>query len=143
MAANKSETYTANGVVKFHNEMSNISPSGSGWNPDNNKFRCPYDGYYQFVVTLYKADVGAGNFNYYAELLVSGRDILRLYNNRANDVGGVYYSSTMSAIAPCQTGQEVWVRIRPIGGASTVYLASHNTHFQQFSGQLIKLQGQD
>ena len=140
MAANRSETYTANEVVKFHDVLSNISPNGSGWNADTNKFRCSDDGYYQFIDTLYKGEGGNSvNCNYWAYLMVSNTVIVRMFNYRTT--GDIYYSSTMSAIVPCEAGQEVWVRIQP-WGHSTVYLLSSTNQYQHFSGQLIK-QGLD
>ena len=140
MAADRSETYTANEVVKYHHVISSISPDGSGWNADTNKFRCPYDGYYRFVATVYKTDDKSDNNNYLADLMISGTGIVRVYNID-RDGGIVYYSSTMSAIVPCEAGQEVWVRIEPGSGTST-HLHSDEDRRNQFSGQLIK-QGLD
>ena len=138
MAADRIEKYTNDDVVRFKHEISSISPNGSGWNPDTNKFRCPYDGYYRFVATLYKSE--GSSTNHHANLMVSSTSIVSVLNYRASGVRGyVHYSSTMSAIVPCHAGQEVWVRILPYAATTArLYSSGSDHHLQHFSGQLIK-----
>ena len=111
-----------------------MNPGAGGWNSDTNIFTCPMDGYYLFMVTLYKYD-GSSLYNIYAMLRMSdGKYGVRL-NNYHYDSASVYFSSTMQAIVPCAVGETVWVAITTSGGGR---IHDDSSHYNQFSGLLIK-----
>ena len=136
VSAGTGERYRKQDIVKFHHTITSISPNGSGWNSDTSKFQCPYDGYYQFLATLWKYDGGEDSYDFGAGLIVSGTRVARTFNRRSGS-GVVSFSSTMSAIAACEVGQEVWVEIYPYP-TNTWLSDSPNQHYQQFSGHMIK-----
>ena len=120
-------------VIMFHQTISNANP---GWDPATSIFTCPYDGYYLFLVTLFKS--GNNQFNHYARLSTStGGDIVSLQNHREDYASGThsYFSSTMHAIIPCEQGEDVWVKMDSTTG--TIYDV-FTIGYNQFSGLLIK-----
>ena len=139
VAADTQETYEAGDIIKFSHIFSNVNTGFPGWNPPTNQFTCPYDGYYRFTVTLFKSDGYEAVHNFYARLRMSdSTDIMQMRNERYEEVNGwVMYSSTMSAIVPCQQGKQVWAAISS-GGTTTLY-DCNTCHLNQFSGRLIKV----
>ena len=138
VAADREEIYDSEDIIKFHHTFSNVNPGFPGWNPETNMFTCPYDGYYLFMVTLYKADQSSEVYNVGASLVMSivgsYKILLRLQNFNYNSAS-VYFSSTMQAIVPCEQGQNVWVSMT-IGDRR---IFDSTSHLNQFSGLLIKL----
>ena len=139
VAANQAEDYNPDDIIKFHHIFSNVNPGFPGWNPATNMFTCPYSGYYMFIVTLYKSDNDASyDYNIYAHLRRSAggsySDVLRLGNFNHN-TQGVYFSSTMHAIVPCEQGQTVWVAMT---ATTSRRIFDNYSNCNQFSGLLIK-----
>ena len=136
VAADILENYNSGDIIKFPHTFSNVNPGFPGWNPTTNMFTCPYSGYYMFIVTLYKWDGSAYNTNYWAALTMSDTgDVIQLYNLRSEYLDGqVWHSSSMSAIVPCNQGEDVWVEMR----SDDVRLFDDYYHFNQFSGLLIR-----
>ena len=136
VAADRVETYNSGDIIKFPHTFSNVNPGFPGWNPATNMFTCPYSGYYMFVVTLHKDDGSSNSYNYLAVLTMSDAgDVTEMYNYRALSVDGyVTFTSSMSAIVPCNQGQHVWVEMR----SDDVRLVDGSNHYNQFSGLLIK-----
>ena len=136
VAAENIEDYNIGDIIKFPHTFSNVNPGFPGWNPATNMFTCPYSGYYMFIVTLYKWD-GSLIYNYHAHLTMSDAgDVTGIFNYHAfsSDVE-VFYSSSMSAIVPCNQGEHVWVEMR----SNDVKLVDYSSaHYNQFSGLLIK-----
>ena len=91
-----------------------------------------------FIVTLYKTDSSSYNYNYQAALTMSDAgDVTWMQNYRTDDLDGIVrYSSSMSAIVPCNQGQNVWVEMRNTDDVR-LYDGSTN-HYNQFSGLLIR-----
>ena len=87
-----------------------------------------------FIVTLHKYDGSTSyNYNYFAALRMSDAgSVTHIYNHR--DDGHVIYSSSMSAIVPCNQGEHVWVEMK--NDDRRIIDASH--HYNQFSGLLIR-----
>ena len=138
VAADQSEDYDSDDTIKFHHTISNINPGFPGWNPATNMFTCPYDGYYLFMVTIFKYDgLPSYKFNMYAKLRMSDgasfKDVVSVYNSDSKSAN-VYYSSTMHAIVPCEASQNVWV----VTPTSEIRIHDNVFHHNQFSGLLIK-----
>ena len=130
------EDYNNRDIIKFPHTFSNMHPGFPGWNPATNRFTCPYSGYYMFIVTLYKYAGTEYNFNYFAVLTMSNAgDVTWIYNWMLGGSSSATYSSSMSAIVPCNQGESVWVEMRE----DNVRLHDLSfTHYSQFSGLLIK-----
>ena len=129
----QNEDYEHNDVIKFHKELVNVNPGFPGWNPTTNIFTCPFSGYYFFTVTLYKSSTGSG-INHLVRLHKSDGFISELYNYWSTEnAGTATYSSTMSAIVPCEQGMNVWA-----GLMYTPATILGSDHRNQFSGMLIR-----
>ena len=130
----ETENYDAGDIINFHEVLADVNPGFPGWNPATNMFTCPYDGYYFFIVTLYKSTTTSYNAD--ARLRsTSTSTIARLDNHRQDyqsNLAYSHYSSTMQAIVPCGQGEQVWVQM--VSSASL----SGGLHRNQFSGRLIK-----
>ena len=50
VVTNTQESYDEGDIIKFHEDYANVNPRFPGWNPATNM----YDGFYFFIVTLYK-----------------------------------------------------------------------------------------
>ena len=125
------ETYQAGDVVKFHEALSNVNPGYGGWDPVTNQFKCSLDGYYLFMVTLYKSSSSA--YNHQARLRSSTNTQIANINNYRSDSGSTYstFSSTMHAIILCQQDELGWVEMVSTGTINSFH------HYNQFSGLLL------
>ena len=136
-AADKSEDYQVDDIIKFHQTITNVNPGFPGWNPSTNIFTCPYTGYYFFTVTLFRPEAAANGSNYYAKLRMSHdgsyRNIVTLSNHKASD-GSINHSGTVSTIVQCEQGQNVWVAM----DSDSIRLYDDYGHYNQFSGILIQ-----
>ena len=65
------EYYYRNDTVKFHVTLANEHRGTGGWDADTNNFICPVSGFYQFIVTLFKANNSNGVYNHEAMLRMS------------------------------------------------------------------------
>ena len=126
------EAYEPGDIIKFHDTIVNVNPGFPGWNPATNMFKCPYDGYYLFIVTLHKA--APAEYNHFARLRSTATSVITELRGYQDNVSGSYSrsSSTMHAIVACEQGEQVWVEMY-------LYTAStYGYRFDQFSGLLIK-----
>ena len=142
VAASQEEPYEQGDIIKFHHVISNVNPGFPGWNPATNQFTCPYDGHYFFMANIYKFD-GANpyNTNNYTRLRMSGvEDIVELRNERLEERGGdmVIFSSSMSAIVPCESGQQVWVAMTADTSEGEREIHDSFVHRNHFLGMLIR-----
>ena len=100
------ESYVRDDIIKFPKSLTNEHPEGTGsWDEDTSIFTCPVGGHYLIIVSLFKPH---GGYNHQAVLRTSEQgDVveLRSYQGAGTTTN---FSSTMSAILPCQTGEEVY-----------------------------------
>ena len=55
VAGQSTVTYSSSDpVILLPHVLSNVYPDPPGWNPDTNKFTCPYNGTYFLMATVYK-----------------------------------------------------------------------------------------
>ena len=136
VGADREEFYNYGDIIKFHHTFSNVNPGFSGWNPATNMFTCPYSGYYMFIITLYKSDDYTYNYDFFAALTMSDAGEVTWMDNYHDDYldAHVRYSSSMSAIVPCNQGEHVWVKMR----SQNVRLYDDFGRYNQFSGWLIR-----
>ena len=131
------ETYTQSvlQVVKYHAVLASVGPNdGSGWDAATNSFKCPYTGYYYFIVTMDKQQSTLNNHE--AFLYMDNTVVTKMMNYVYNDATA-FYSSTMSAITACQAGQYVTVKIWTYHPSGQLYSSSQ--HSNMFSGHLMRL----
>ena len=130
VAADTTETYSNGDVIKFHHVISDVDPGFPGWNPQTSIFYCPYDGYYFFVVKIFRHHEKENNTAY---ITTSGNaNVVSLFN-LVTAATAANAASTMHTVIPCQTGEAVWVK-----AGSDFDLLDNANHINQFSGFLLK-----
>ena len=137
VGASQTEHYSPDGILKFHDIISEQNLGFPGWNPSTNMYTCPVTGYYLLIVTLYKGDNNDGNnyncgFNLRMSSSGAHESVWRLINRNDND-NSVQFSSSVNAIVPCEAGQNLWL----ISSSPCSIFGSPTFYYQTFTGILL------